>query len=253
MNRVTWLSPKSRAVVGILVTAGLAVGIPNLAAWLTTWSGQLTHYPLSRFSGSLAYLYVHHAYQLALGLISIAVLKRLIPADYGLHPPRGKSYLAAAVAWGIIFGVVMTLVDYAPEILAHRPPKLSYALTLPSVTGWLFFEGVYVGPTEEIPFRALLVTYLASMMPARLRLARLEMGWAGVIVAALFALLHAFNFYLRPWPEALGQQAYAFTLGVFYAYWLEKSRSVLAPAVGHNVGDVVEYVILFVWVALAAS
>jgi uncharacterized protein len=212
-------------------------------------SSRLTSHPLPRFGGSLAYLYVHHTFQLALGLIAIAALKRLVPADYGLHRPRGKSHLGAAVAWGVIFGAVMTVVDYAPQILAHRAPTLGYPLSPPTVIGWLFFEGVYVGPTEEIPFRALLVTYLAAMLPARLRLARLEMSWAGVIVAGLFALLHAFNFYLRPWPEALGQQVYAFALGVFYAYWLEKSRSVLAPAVGHNVGDVVEYLILFTWVA----
>jgi hypothetical protein len=245
----TILPPTSRAVLGILVTAALALGIPNVAAWLTAWSGQVTSHPLPRFSGSLAYLYVHHAYQLALGLIAVAALKRLVPADYGLHRSKGKSYVGAAVAWGVIFGAVMTLVDYAPEILAHRAPKLSYPLTPPTVMGWLLFEGVYVGPTEEIPFRALLVTYLATMLPARLRVARLEMSRAGVIVAGLFALLHAFNFYLRPWPEALGQQAYAFALGVFYAYWLEKSRSVLAPAIGHNAGDVVEYLILFIWVA----
>lgn len=249
MKMRTILPPTSRAILGILVTAALAVGIPNVAAWLTAWSGQVTSHPLPRFSGSLVYLYVHHAYQLVLGLIAIAALKRFVPADYGLHRPRGKSYVVAAMAWGVTFGAAMTLVDYMPEILAHRTPKLGYTLTPQTVAGWLFFEGVYVGPTEEIPFRSLLVTYLATMVPARLRLARLEMSWAGVIVAGLFALLHAFNFYLRPWPEALGQQAYAFALGVFYAYWLEKSRSVLAPAIGHNVGDVVEYLILFIWVA----
>jgi hypothetical protein len=122
----------------------------------------------------LAYLYVHHAYQLALGLVAVAVLKRLVPADYGLHRPRGKSYVGAPVAWGVtLFGAAMTLVDYAPEILAHRAPKLDYPLMPQTVVGWLFFEGVYVGPTEEIPFRALLVTYLATMVPARLALP----GW----------------------------------------------------------------------------
>jgi membrane protease YdiL (CAAX protease family) len=201
----------------------------------------------------LAYLYVHHAFQLALALIAVAALKRLVPADYGLHRPRGKSYVGAAVAWGVIFGVAMTLVDYAPQILAHRAPKLGYVHAPQTVVGWLFFEGIYVGPTEEIPFRALLVTYLMTMVPARLRLARFEMSWAGVIVAGLFALLHAFNFYLRPWPQALGQQVYAFALGVLYAYWLEKSRSVLAPAIGHNVGDVVEYIILCIWVAWSGA
>ena len=71
------------------------------------------------------------------------------------------------------------------------------------------------------------------------------MNWAGVIVALLFALLHAPNFALRSWPIALGQQIYAFALGVLYAYWLEKSKSIVAPIIGHNVSDVVEYIILF--------
>jgi len=41
---------------------------------------------------------------------------------------------------------------------------------------------------------------------------------------------------------------YAFALGVLYAYWLEKSQSVVAPIVGHNVSDVVEYGLLFLWI-----
>jgi uncharacterized protein len=75
------------------------------------------------------------------------------------------------------------------------------------------------------------------------------MNWAGVIVALIFALLHAANFSLRAWPLALGQQIYALVLGVLYAYWLEKSRSVLAPIIGHNVSDGVEYAIVFLWIA----
>jgi membrane protease YdiL (CAAX protease family) len=87
-------------------------------------------------------------------------------------------------------------------------------------------------------------------MPGKLRLGRFEMNWAGVIVALIFALLHATNFDVRPWPIALGQQIYAFALGVLYAYWLEKSQSVVAPIIGHNMGDVTEYAILFLWVGV---
>ena len=36
---------------------------------------------------------------------------------------------------------------------------------------------------------------------------------------------------------ALGQQIYAFALGILYAYWREKSGSLLAPIIGHNVSD----------------
>jgi membrane protease YdiL (CAAX protease family) len=235
--------------VPLLVTAALALAVPYFAAYLTmALNGRLHLFDPHEV---LPWLYVQHGLQLAIALLAIAVLRRFVPADYGLHAPRGKTYYAEAVLWGVLFGVLMTLVDYAPELWSRGVPSLDYRLTTGNVTGWLFFEGVYVGPTEEIPFRALLVTYLAATMPGKLRIAGYEMNWAGVIVALLFALLHADNFYTRPWPLALGQQIYAFALGVLYAYWLEKSRSVMAPSIGHNVGDVVEYAILFAWIGLS--
>lgn len=197
---------------------------------------------------NLGWLTMQHAGQLLVALIVIAALKyTVVPADYGLHWPRGKTYIAPAVLWGTSFGVLMTLVDYAPQIIAHTKPDLGFAPTPANIRGWLVFEGVYVGPTEEIPFRALLVTYLATTMQGRVRIGRFEMSWAGVLVALTFALLHATSFHTRDWPQALGQQLYAFALGVLYAYWLEKSQSIVAPIIGHNISDVVEYLILFGW------
>ncbi|HEY3776800.1 MAG TPA: CPBP family intramembrane glutamic endopeptidase [Rhizomicrobium sp.] len=235
-------------LVPLLVVAALGFGLPYLAAYAAFFSSKAFHTP-SPYGATLPWLYAHHAFQLVFGLIAIAIVKRFVPADYGLHVPRGKTYIGAAVVWGIFFGVLMTVVDYAPQLLHHVRPDLGFKLTTPNVAGWLFFEGVYVGPTEEIPFRALLVTYLAATMPGTLRLGRFRMNWAGIVVALIFALLHATNFSLRAWPLALGQQIYAFALGVFYAYCLEKSRSIVAPIIGHNVGDFVEYAIAIAWVA----
>ncbi|HSN20434.1 MAG TPA: hypothetical protein VLS49_07140 [Usitatibacter sp.] len=45
-------------------------------------------------------------------------------------------------------------------------------------------------------------------------------------------------------------QIYAVALGILYAYWFEKSRSIAAPIVGHDVSDFVEDAIVF---ALAAA
>jgi hypothetical protein len=235
-------------LVPIVVVVLLGFGLPYAAGYAAFLSSKLFHTP-SPTGPTLPWLYAQHAFQLLVALIVIAILKWRVPADYGLHLPRGKTYLGAAILWGAIFGVVMTLVDYAPQLIAHTKPDPGYPLARSTVSGWLFFEGIYVGPTEEIPFRALLVTYLATTMPGSLRIGSFRMNWAGIVVAVIFALLHAVNFSVRAWPVALGQQAYAFALGVLYAYWLEKSKSVVAPIVGHNVSDVVEYAIMFVWVA----
>jgi uncharacterized protein len=233
----------------LVAVVALGVGVPYLGAVLAVLSSKLWHTP-SQHGPTLPWLYMQHGLQLLVALPAIALLKRLVPADYGLHWPRGKTYILPAIAWGTLFGILMTLVDYAPQLLAHSKPTLDYPLTTANVSGWLFFGGVYVGPTEEIPFRALLVSYLAAAMPGKLRVRAFNMNWAGVIVALLFALLHAANFSLRTWPLALGQQIYAFLLGVLYAYWLEKSGSIVAPILGHNLSDGVEYAILFLWVAL---
>jgi CAAX protease family protein len=221
--------------------------VPYLAAYAAYYCDKLFH-TASPTGPLLPWLYVQHGFQLLVALVCIAILKYwLVPADYGLHWPRGKTYIWPAILWGAFFGILMTVVDYAPQLIAHTKPDAGFPLTPANVIGWTFFESIYVGPTEEIPFRALLVTYLAATMPGKLRIGRFNMNWAGVIVAVIFALLHATSFDTRNWALALGQQVYAFMLGVLYAYWLEKSKSVVAPIIGHNVSDGVEYLILFAW------
>jgi len=250
---VTDTEPRFRLkLIPILVTAVLGLGLPYLAAYAALLSAKLVFHMQLMPGANPPWLFVHHAFQLLLALIVIAVLKFwLVPADYGLHWPRGKTYIWPAILWGVFFGALMTAVDYAPQLIAHTKPDPGFPLTPGNIWGWTIFEGVYVGPTEEIPFRALLVTYLATTMPGklhvRLLVGRYSMNWAGVIVAAIFALAHFSSFFTEHWASALSQQAYAFALGVLYAYWLEKSKSVVAPIIGHNLSDVIEYLILFVW------
>jgi CAAX protease family protein len=243
-------SPRFRLkLIPLLVTAALGYGVASAGAYLAHGAIWLFHLDIQP-GYTVGWVYLQHSGQCLVGLAAIAALKyTLVPADYGLHLPRGKTYIWPAILWGIFFGVLMTAVDYAPDLIAHTRPDVGFELTRANIWSWLSFEGLYVGPTEEIPFRALLVTYLATTMPGKLRVGRFEMNWAGVLVAVIFALLHANSFDTRNWTAALGQQVYAFALGVLYAYWLEKSRSILAPMIGHNVSDVVEQSLVFLWIA----
>ena len=239
--------------VPLLVAVGLTVAVVVGGTWLAFLSARLFHTALPRQS-LVRWLFVQHTFMLVLGLLAIAILKfRFVPADYGLHWPRGKTYIGPAILTGVLFGGLMTLVDYAPQLLAHNfthagwPP--GYPLQKASLWRWIAFD-IYVGPSEEIPTRALLVTYLAATMPGKLHFGRFSMNWAGIIAAVIFALLHATSFFVVSWPQALGQQVYAFVLAVIYAYWLEKSQSIAAAAIGHSVGDLVEQLIAFACMGL---
>ena|SRR5579863_4120897 len=189
--------------------------------------------------------FVDHAMMIVMALVLIAWLGRGRFADFGLQWPKEKSYVWPSIAWGTFFGVFMTVVDYLPQILSRTPPPDNLALTPSSLVGWLSFEALFVGFGEEIPFRGLLQTFLMQRTSGRIRIGSFDMHVAGVILAILFALAHVNNFWQRPFAYALGQQFYAFALGILYAYWREKSGSLLASIIGHNVGDGVEYALVF--------
>jgi membrane protease YdiL (CAAX protease family) len=236
-------------VLPVLAVIVLGLGLPILGAVIAEILSRHLGLPSSH-GPLLPWLYSQHALQTMLALIAIFVIKRFLPFDAGLRWPPAKTYFFPAMSWGLFFGVLMTVVDYAPDLIAHHAPKLDYPLTTPNVIGWLGFEGIYVGPTEEILFRSLLVGFLIAAMPGKFRFGRYEMSWAGIVVALVFALAHITTFINHPSFAAVGQQVYAFALGVLYAYWFEKSRSVVAPIIGHNVSDVTEYAILFTLVAM---
>jgi len=235
--------------IPILITLFLGVGILLLSAITVSVVEHFARLPERPQMPWIGDYYGHFA-QLVYALLAIFWMKMRHAGDYGLHGPAGKSYVGAAIGWGLFFGVLMTLVDYWPQILQFKPPAdKPYPLTALNIAGWFSFEGIFVGPSEEVLFRGLLVTYLTRAMPGKIGLRRYEMNGAGVVVAVLFALAHFGNFFTEPVYVAVGQQFYALALGILYAFWFEKSRSLLAPIVGHNVSDVTEYALIFAMVA----
>jgi membrane protease YdiL (CAAX protease family) len=189
-------------------------------------------------------LYIDHAVMTLVALGLIALLSKGRFGDYGLQRPQGKSYIVASIVWGAIFGIVMTVADYLPSLLAHKPPE-NYPLTSVNITGWLSFQFIYVGFTEEIPFRGLLQTFLMQRTTGHIRIGSYDMHAAGVVLAVLFALAHLGSFWSRPFWFAFAQQVYAIGLGILYAYWREKSGSLSAAIIGHNLSDGVEGSLIF--------
>jgi membrane protease YdiL (CAAX protease family) len=232
-----------RWIVWTLATIGLALAVLVPDAIVHVWVGQRMGVDRAMAMPWIA-LFIDHAVMTLVAVMLIALLSRGRMGEYGLQKPRGTSYVGASIGWGIFFGVLMTAADYLPSLLAHRAPE-SYPLTPRNITGWLVFSFVYVGFTEEIPFRGLLQTFLMQRTTGRIRIGSYDMHAAGVVLAVLFALAHLSNFWVRPFWAALAQQLYAIALGILYAYWREKSGSLSAAIIGHNLSDGVELSIVF--------
>ena len=235
-----------KALLGTVIACLLSYWIPVTGAIYAT--PVLTAFGVDHIS-EIERRWMGHTILLGLALVAIALLKRVVPNDYGLHMPRGRSYAGPAVLFGLVSGVVMVLVDNGHALFSGSRPALPFDLDWPSVSAWLSFEGLFVGQVEEIASRALLLPFLAVMIPVSLRLGAYRLSAGALLVAILFALGHLGSFGREPLSAALGQQAYAFVWALFYAYWFEQSRSVVAPGIAHALGDLTEYVLLIAWVA----
>jgi hypothetical protein len=237
-------------IVPFIVAMLLAFGIPYIATEIVDSARHYSHM-VPPFADKLRWGVAQHTVLLVLALISIGIAKLVVRGDYGLHGPDERSYAGVALLWGLLFGVLLTAVDFMPNILAHVAPKLGYPLGSNTMLGWLGFNGLYAGTTEEVLFRGFLVTYLSTTMPGTMHIGRYRMNVAGIIAAFLYAL-YAASFLTAPWQVALGEFFCQFILGVLFAYWLEKSKSILAPIIGHNLSSVTEYALVLGMVTLWA-
>jgi len=161
----------------------------------------------------------------------------------------GKGYVLPAIGLGVFVSVIALIGDYVPELVARRAPHLGYPLTTQNVVGWLTFQGIVVGPTEEIPYRSLLLGYLTAAMPGKVRFLNIRMNGAGVVVALVFGLGHLMNFGQMPFWGLIRQVLGAFVFSLSCAYWFERSRSVLAPIVFYNVWDFTQTASIYLMVA----
>jgi len=233
----------------IVLAILLGFGLPALAQLIVEIVQHFVPLPDRPANPWMEYYYVGVA-QLVLTLIAIAVTKGFVNGNYGLHAPRGDSYVPSAIFWGLVIGVAMTLVDFAPQIAAHQAPSRPYELTPLNVMGWLTYRGGFLGITDETLYRGLLVTYLAATIPGRISFLRLQMNVAGVIVALILAIPYLADFVGHPFGIALAAILYTFAQGVFFAYWFEKSGSLLAHVIGHDICYGVYQALIF---AMAAA
>lgn len=189
-------------------------------------------------------------FQCLVGLSAIFAMRRILPeADANLRWPPGRSSAGLAFMIGLGMGIVMLLADYTPDLVGGTIPN-DYSIESVNAVGWII--AVACAPLgEETIFRGVLVGALAVLVPGRVRIGRLDLPLAAYLVAFLFAVVHWRSFIVSPLHLAIAQQSYAVIWGVVYAWLMQRSRSLLAPAIAHATGNAFEVALVIMWRALA--
>jgi uncharacterized protein len=234
---VGWEGPRLR-VLPILLT--LFIGLAIIGVSFTLAIIILRHVDAQLIPRLWPLVTIAEAFEFGFALLGIAIARRFLKdATFGIRWPPGRTRVGLAVVWGVLIGIIMLIVDHGGDLMRGITPG-ARAHTAVDIAGWLLFELLLVGLCEETLFRGLLLGVLQALSPSRLRIRKFSLSTAGVTIAIMFALAHVLSFATQPWPVALGQQLYAVTLGILFAWLRENSGSLLAPIIAHSLSDFVE-------------
>lgn len=210
----------------------ILLGVPMTGRWVANLFSYHTIDP----DGAFAWISVHHIVQAAVILLAMALIRRVRPMSFHLGPGNrdaGLRYLRRFLP----FFALYTAGAFATVILTGTFQPFQFPLTGRNIAGYLGFQLLLSGPSEEIIFRAFAITLFARLVTTRRIHPRISI--ANLFAAAIFGLAHVyitFNPLHAAWSPS--QVIYATALGYFYGDCYEQSRSVIYPMVMHSYTNV---------------
>lgn len=188
-----------------------------------------------------AWLMVHHIVQMAAGIVIIFFISKFFKLDWYFTMGDKKSGLWSVVVFSIVL-IVYTLISYPVGNWLNMIKPYTYPLNFRNITGYLGFELLLSGPSEEILFRALPIILLTAVMKnsVSFKLFKWDISIANLLAALLFSVAHV-QWSLSPFTLRADyyQLVYVFVLGIAYGVVYVKSKSILYPMMMHSFSNVI--------------
>lgn len=171
-------------------------------------------------AGSASYVLVLIAVPVLIGciiLVGFGASLRWLKSLFARQPVRGGGWMWIAIAVVLLFNVLrFASVDYA-------------AAGFDWVAAWLL-AGLFIGFSEEVLTRGYVVRIMRSSGQSEIAV--------GLVSAALFSLLHGFNFFTgQPFVSTLLQMLYTFFFGFCMYLALRVTGTIIAPILLHASTD----------------
>ena len=186
--------------------------------------------------GSYAWLTVHHLAQAAIFLVLMMGTRSWKPVDFRLGWGNKKVGIAYVLRFILYFSLYL-LGFLAFSIVTQSLQPFPFPLNARNIIGYLSFQLLVTGPSEEMIFRAFALTMLGLYVQGHFLHGKISR--ANVLAALIFGLAHvSFSFAPFQVTYSANQVLYAAGLGLFYGDCYEKSGSVIYPMIMHSMTNV---------------
>ncbi len=239
-------SNRKRYAFAALITAAL-FAVQYLSSYLAWYAACRIDFSSFDKENLFARLSVHHILQMLFALLLIFILVKTKKAEgFKLAPkydPKGIKYTLIFCAVLLAYYAIL----YIAGSFTGKIGTFDHELNAVNITGYLGFQLLLSGPSEEIMFRSLPITLLLSCLKTG---SKKDKVIAIVIAAVLFGIAHVdivtFSF---DWFQV----CYAIVLGLFYGYTFIKSKSVIYPMIMHSMSNVISVGGCYIYMLLVAN
>ncbi len=189
--------------------------------------------------GSFLYISIHHILQGVFALLIILLLARIfhLPlTQFGFNLNEWRHAVRLVLLFSLFWFFLQGSIGALMRVFGNTSAAFHFPLTARNFGAYFAFQILLSGTSEEILFRALVMTPLL-LYSKRAGLAGKTSAWlAGGIATLIFMLAHiniAFT-PLRLTHFSPLQQLTVLTFGAFYAFLFVKTGSLLGPILAHN-------------------
>jgi uncharacterized protein len=234
-------------ILWVLFLAVVLLGVPRLAGL----AADQFDYSAVDPDGAFVWLSVRHIVQGLIFLVVMVVISRVSGIRFGFgwgDPQVGWLYVRIFALVFLGYSVVSLIIIF----LTRSFQGFEFPMNIRNIAGYLGFQALLTGPSEELIFRAFAMTMLSLMITGSvvagdagfgrvvLKIFGGEISIVNLIAAVIFGLAHV-RFTFNPFSASYstGQVIYATLLGLFYGVCYERSGSMIYPMIMHSISNVV--------------
>lgn len=239
MNRLNRRTADPTSVVVSAIFLGIVV---LFAAW---GSSRAVRYFSLEGSPEWMSVFVNYSIMLAVSLILVLASSMGDPSSFGFTRPKVRGGYGAGITWGIILGVIASIVSLASRAGGMSPLK---GLTFIQV---VLLVWILASVAEEVLVRGYVQSYLEPLINRGFTAFRMRISLPVILSALFFAAMHIVLLTTgTPFLTTYIIVVFTFFLGLVAAYQRERTGSILPAIAAHvsfNIGGVlggIVYVIL---------
>jgi len=176
-----------------------------------------------------------HVPQFVIPFIIILYITKGRPNHYGFNlredPPEFTHIRMLII--GIFSGLLMSI-KYIIQIVKGLPLDVPQPATPTNILGYITFQWIVVGFSEETMFRGLIQTYFLEKLEGEIKIAG-HIVHIGTVIAALFwGGFHVINILYMPLSTVISIVVITTPIGLLMGYAYQRTRSILTTILVHN-------------------